>query len=438
MAHKCLLQELLKEEQEPFILNKYISDRKRITQIKATTTIVNKKQQRNTNNLCNNVNSCFSSSSSIATPTKSPLFLPSPKNSNNKPIFLHIPSRTAALLLEAALRIHKHKNTTHAHRFSLFGSFFRRLRHNHNHRKHKLKAAHHEENVSSDMGFRSSYSVWSESNQDKSLDMETSSTSTTTNEPFCESPFRFVLQSTPDLPSSPTQDKESVVVVEEEEEEDKEQCSPVSVLDPPFEDDDEAHGNDDDEEHGFDLECSYATMQRAKQQLLYKLRRFEKLAGLDPVELEKLMVDQEEEEEDDGCVYEEESDEESLWCKGDGLREQVFESLFESSSSRLEIIPEGLKRLVCDVIAEEEREFECLEEDYENREMVVRKVCERMELWKQVESNTIDMMIQEDFSREENNGWKQKNVDQLRDMAGELELAIFGFLVEEFSEELEF
>lgn len=47
---------------------------------------------------------------------------------------------------------------------------------------------------------------------------------------------------------------------EEEEEEDKEQCSPVSVLDPPFEDDDDGH-DDQSEDDGFDLECSYAIVQ---------------------------------------------------------------------------------------------------------------------------------------------------------------------------------
>ena len=36
----------------------------------------------------------------------------------------------------------------------------------------------------------------------------------------------------------------------------------------------------------------------AKQQLLYKLCRFEKLAELDPVELEKRMQDQEEDEDE--------------------------------------------------------------------------------------------------------------------------------------------
>lgn len=41
-----------------------------------------------------------------------------------------------------------------------------------------------------------------------------------------------------------------------EEEEDKEQFSPVSVLDPPFDDDDNDHGED-----GFDLDCNYANVQ---------------------------------------------------------------------------------------------------------------------------------------------------------------------------------
>ncbi|XLR27335.1 hypothetical protein S83_055235 [Arachis hypogaea] len=473
MGHKSMLQELLKEEQEPFLLNKYISDRR--THMKTTTTTLVNNKQRSTTfplNLCKNA--CFSTSTTTTT-TKSPLLeFPSPNN-NKKPIFLHIPSRTAALLLEAALRIHKHKKTNHG--FGLLGSFFRRLKQNRRKQKLKVSSLKDRENVinrSYELGFRCSYSVWSESNDDESLDMETSSSTSTNfddhhhhhiihNGGFFESPFRFVLQkspssssglNTPELPSPPpsspqtphtTQDKESnggesvhKFQSGELEEEDKEQCSPVSVLDPPFEDDDEAHGNDEEdenEEHGFDLECSYAIMQRTKQQLLYKLRRFEKLAGLDPVELEKIMLDQEEEEdetvmEDDGYVYEAS---EALSCKENGLIEQVFEALFESS--RLQF-PEGLKRLVSDVIAEEEREIECLE-DYNHRDMVVRKVCKRMELWKQVESNTIDMMIEEDFTREEENGWKKKNVDQIRDMAGELELAIFGFLVEEFSEELE-
>lgn len=50
--------------------------------------------------------------------------------------------------------------------------------------------------------------------------------------------------------------------VEEEDEEGKEQCSPVSVLDPPFEDDDDGHVDDEDgDNNDFDLECSYAIVQ---------------------------------------------------------------------------------------------------------------------------------------------------------------------------------
>lgn len=47
-----------------------------------------------------------------------------------------------------------------------------------------------------------------------------------------------------------------------EEEEEKEQCSPVSVLDPPFEDDDDGHVDEDEDRDGsFDHECSYAIVQ---------------------------------------------------------------------------------------------------------------------------------------------------------------------------------
>ncbi|XP_028768438.1 uncharacterized protein LOC114726032, partial [Neltuma alba] len=73
---------------------------------------------------------------------------------------------------------------------------------------------------------------------------------------------------------------------------------PSLCLDQPFENDDEGHENIN-EDDGFDLECSYAALQRAKQQLLYKLRSFEKLAELDPIELEKRMLEEEEEEADE-------------------------------------------------------------------------------------------------------------------------------------------
>ncbi|XP_068328287.1 ankyrin repeat-containing protein ITN1-like [Pyrus communis] len=99
------------------------------------------------------------------------------------------------------------------------------------------------------------------------------------------------------IPSwSPDEEGLQKFQAEVEEEEEKEQCSPVSVLDPPFQDDDEGH----DDEDGFDLKCSYANVLRTKHHLLLKRRRFEQLAGLDPIELEKRMLE-EEDGDDDEC-----------------------------------------------------------------------------------------------------------------------------------------
>ncbi|KAK7284898.1 hypothetical protein RJT34_19652 [Clitoria ternatea] len=514
MAQKHL-HELLKEDQEPFLLNKYISDRKnQITKrpLPKTSLQVRKKKPMTHHhqqtekmfpgNLCKNA--CFFPFTNTPELRKSPLFefaspVKSPCKSPNA-IFLHIPSRTASLLLEAALRIQKQssKPKTKAQSFGLLGSLFKRLtQRNQNNRKREIEGGSKGVKVSvkdilkwdssvsrrkvsngnkedENVGFSCSYNVgrpssavWSESNEDKSLDMETSSSGHSddysegiqfvTNHKecscFCESPFRFVLQTssspssghhTPELPSPSrhtTQDKESNEAERlkkfeagEEEEEDKEQCSPVCVLEPPFEDDDEGHVNDDDdveEEGGFDLECSYAIVQRAKKQLMYKLRRFEKLAELDPVELEKRMQDREEDEdetlikEDDG----QDKDREVSYKEND-YRELVFQALCHSRVHDRQQIPEDFKKLVSDLIMEEERELNCLED----RDMVITRVCKRLELWKEVESNTIDMMIEEDFTREDG-GWK-RNVDQIKNVAVQVELAIFGFLVEEFSEDL--
>ncbi|XP_068651137.1 uncharacterized protein [Aristolochia californica] len=70
---------------------------------------------------------------------------------------------------------------------------------------------------------------------------------------------------------------ESPIIAENTYEE-KEQFSPVSVLDFP----------DEDEEMPLSsFQRSLANMERTKQQLLQKIRRFESLAELDPVDLEK-------------------------------------------------------------------------------------------------------------------------------------------------------
>ncbi|XP_020213458.1 uncharacterized protein LOC109797744 [Cajanus cajan] len=473
MAEKHL-HELLKEEQEPFVLNKYISERRSEMKRASPKTSLQVKKRKSSANLCRSA--CLFSFTDTPDLRKSPLFeFASPAKSPCKFI---IPSRTAALLLEAAMRIHKHSSRPKpkSHSLGLFGSLYKRLTQRTHPRNKEIEAPgvklsvkdilrwdkdsslRRRTNLSN--AYATSTAVCSQTNQDKSLHMETSSSGYSqqihfiTNHKhstfFCQTPFRFVLQTTspssahhtPELRSPTrhaTQDKESnegerVSKLEsgEEEEEDKEQCSPVCVLDPPFEDDDEGHGNGEEEEGGFDLECSYAIVQRAKQQLLYKLRRFEKLAELDPVELEKRMQDHEEDE--DEIFLEQEDDEDGdnqeTLCKENDFRDLISQALWQSSVHDRQQIPEDFKKLVSDLIIEEERELHSLED----RDMVIRRISKRFELWKEVESNTIDMMIEDDFAREDG-GWK-KNIEQIRNMAGELELAIFGFLVEEFSEEL--
>ncbi|XP_022746778.1 uncharacterized protein LOC111296645 [Durio zibethinus] len=522
------LHELLQEDQEPFLLKKYIADRRCQWKKPSPKTLLQIKKRKpisqNSNfpsNFCKNA--CFFSFHDSPDPRKSPLFeFPSPAKSPCKSpnaIFLHIPARTAALLLEAALRIQKHsssktkpQNKNNGSTFGLFGSILKRLTHRNRNRKHEIAnvgakvsikdilrwdstvgknnlsqrkiSSAVEEKSGSVMGFSCSYAGrpssahWSESNEEKSLDMDLDTSSSysqsedfeeifmakdvlhdsrafaSCDKQFCESPFHFVLQRSPSfghrtpLFSSPAtspsrhhkEDKENYAVESlkkfqvEEEEEEKEQCSPVSVLDPPFEDDDGGRVDDDDE-NNFDLECSYAIVQKAKQQLLHKLGRFEKLAQLDPIELEKRMLEQEQDDDNDDnsiCDLEEEEEFEHESASSDsemnvnGFLKRVLKSSFHN----LRHTPEGMKRLVSDLIAEEKTQQNC----YIDREVVAKRVCKRLESWKEVESNTIDMMVEQDFRRELV-GWK-RNQEQIGETALEIEYAIFGLLIEELSEEL--
>ncbi|MBA0650968.1 hypothetical protein Goklo_018341 [Gossypium klotzschianum] len=495
------LQELLEEDQEPFHLNKYIADRRcQLKKPSPQTHLQLKKPKpisqtsKFPSSFCKNA--CFFSFHDSPDPRKSPLLgFPSPCKSPNA-IFLHIPARTAALLLEAALRIQKHSSSITKHHnggtgFGFFGSILKRITHRNRNRKREIAndgakvsvkdilrwdPAVAKNNISQkkmssstsipedksgyEMGFSCSYNgrpssaVWSESNEEKSLDTSCSCSQSEDFEeiflskdvfgnsstfPSCESPFHFVLQRSPSFGhrtpifSSPAtspgrhqkQDKESYNEVESLKKaqvvEEEEQFSPVSVLDPPFEDDDDRHVNvdDDDGNDSFDLECSYAVVQRTKQQLLQKLRRFEKLAELDPIELEKRMLEQEQDDDDD----DDDNEHESGSCD-DGMVQEVVRTSFHN-------VPEGMKRLVTDLIGEEETEQSC----YGDGEAVAKRVRQRLESWKEVESNTIDMMVGQDLRRSEVDGWKRSEL-QIRETALEVENAIFGLLMEELSEEL--
>lgn len=494
------LQELLEEDQEPFHLNKYIADRRcQLKKPSPQTHLQLKKPKpisqtsKFPSSFCKNA--CFFSFHDSPDPRKSPLLgFPSPCKSPNA-IFLHIPARTAALLLEAALRIQKHSSSITKHHnggtgFGFFGSILKRITHRNRNRKREIandgakvsvkdilrwdpavaknnlsqKKMPSSTSISEDKsgyetGFSCSYNgrpssaVWSESNEEKSLDTSCSCSQSEDFEeiflskdvfgnssafPSCESPFHFVLQRSPSFGhrtpifSSPAtspgrhqkQDKESYNEVESLKKaqvvEEEEQFSPVSVLDPPFEDDDDRHVNVDDNDgnDSFDLECSYAVVQRTKQQLLHKLRRFEKLAELDPIELEKRMLEQEQDDDDD-----DDNEHESGSC-GDGMVQEVVKTSFHN-------VPEGMKRLVTDLIGEEETEQSC----YGDGEAVAKRVRQRLESWKEVESNTIDMMVGQDLRRSEVDGWKRSEL-QIRETALEVENAIFGLLMEELSEEL--
>ncbi|KAI3840041.1 hypothetical protein MKW92_027901 [Papaver armeniacum] len=510
-----LLRQLLDEDQEPFILKNYIDEKryllKRSSSIVPATKAHLQVKRRKPISEMRRKNSCFFSFHDSPDVKMSPLFSPiksspyrspninSNNTNNNKTLFVHIPSRTAALLLDAALRIQKQsvakkpKNTG----FGFFGTMLKRIT---NRKRKNLTLDNDEIKVSvkdilrwdstngrkriteemmkvtkaedsddeiraSEMGFscscnnsRVSSSAWSESNEEKSLDLETSSSRSdeddyveehirgdfcsTYEKEFCSSPFRFVLdnsssptgQITPEFRSpvsSPARLKKQVVESQEgelhcsgndlEEEDDKEQFSPVSVLEPQFEEDDDEDEQEDEEEEndGSEMERSFANVHRARQQLLHKLRRFERLAELDPIELEKRITEEEDAEEElygsEGGDSEDEMVSDN--CKGDSFVRQLLveTSLCTIVDGR---IPSDMRRLVSDLMTEVEDEEEC-----------VMSPSKRLDSWKEVESNTIDMMVELDFRRESDK-WR-KNQEQVKETAIAIELDIFSYLVKE-------
>lgn len=260
MAHKHL-HELLQEDQEPFLLKNYISDRKSQLQIipkkcKPITT----KTSISKHSLCKQA--CF-----FSFKNSPDLRRKSPSKTTNA-VTLHIPARTAALLLESAMRIHRQSSarkprTTQISNLGLglLGSIFKRLssknqsrnRENTGGKGEKLNGNVEDESAvgmgfscscnddnssrrnsgvwsvrksagkgekmkesSIELGFscdnsRRASTIWSESNEEKSLDLESSSTSSRSDEfeerenddfGFCEkgfcsspsSPFRFALE----------------------------------------------------------------------------------------------------------------------------------------------------------------------------------------------------------------------------------------------------
>ncbi|XP_071690667.1 uncharacterized protein [Rutidosis leptorrhynchoides] len=456
------LHELLQEDQEPFQLKTFIADRR--TQLKTTTNGAGKtslhlrKQKPIIKSTLNHV--CFFTFHDSPDYKRSPfLDFPAKSPCNNPAVFLNVPARTAAMLLDAASRVQKSKPRSGSKSqtgLGLLGSFLRRLKDRSIKAKRRELGPDYEvptspttkrsRNKSLNSTGDERFSYWSE----KSSEMETSCSSRSIheleeNECFCSnpsSPFRFSLQRSPspthrkiDLSSpveSPSrhfqQDKESYEVerpqeTHRQEDDEKEQCSPVSVLDPLFDEDEEERdcGAAKEDCYDDDTECSYAIVQRAKHQLLLKLQRFERLAGLDPINLEKYMLEQQYDEDDDEDVI---TNEEFVITNEEFMSNEEF---VREIVNHLGVgkIPWYMKKLVLDLIEEENKNNE--------PQVVVQRVCKRLHSWKVVELNTIDMMVETDFRSE---GWKRCDEEKVKETGMDIEVAIFGFLVDELVQEL--
>lgn len=65
---------------------------------------------------------------------------------------------------------------------------------------------------------------------------------------------------------------------------------------------------------------------------------------------------------------------------------------------------------------------------------VLAKVCKRIESWREVSLNTIDMTVELDLKRE-GDVWR-RNLEEVGETVAEIELSILGFLIEELSIDL--
>lgn len=218
------LRELLTEDQEPFLLHKHIANKR--CHLK-TTSLQPKKHNlfidqtslstsKHVSFLCRQA--CFLSFTDSPdfkkTPFTSPAKSPCKAGASR---FLHIPAKTAAMLLEAAIKIQSTKPKTQAQNigFGLFGSLFKRLRNKNKAKKRELcvndaSTTIVQENVVKKMEEicedtrRVSSAGWSESNEGKSLDLESCSTASRSDcSSPATSPFHVALQRTltPDISS---------------------------------------------------------------------------------------------------------------------------------------------------------------------------------------------------------------------------------------------
>jgi hypothetical protein len=195
---------------------------------------------------------------------------------------------------------------------------------------------------------------------------------------------------------------------EDKEEEDKEQCSPVSVLDPLEEEEEDEDHHQHEPDPPNNLSCSFEIVQRAKRRLLKKLRRFEKLAGLDPVELEGKMSEEEDEEEEE---YEESEEDDNI---------RIYDS-----DEEYEDVDEAMAR-----------ESRCAEDEKRKKNDERQKKWRMMNAWRVGlgAEEDVDAVVRKDL-REEAGEWTRHG-GEVEEAVSDLEHSIFFVLIDEFSREL--
>ncbi|XP_073298620.1 uncharacterized protein [Primulina huaijiensis] len=453
MAHKHSLHELLKQEQEPFHLKTYLAEKCCQLQKPTTKTTL---QLRKHGNLSKNV--CFSSSLDSSLYVKKSAFLQILSAVNNSCMY----SPDAAPFLHIPTRPSKPKYQLKDDRLGLVGSIMKRLR---NCYINKMRVSDgnnrievlirngpknetiHEENGRKSCSWHhvngrlSSTVYWLESNDEKSTEWEASTCSDRSKESesigdftsperrFCSSSFRFSMGKSPPSSGSQTPDfctpvaspsrhleKENenydMKVSKKEEKEEKERYSPLSVLEPSFEDFEDNHGSEDAEEN-YDFECSYANVQRARQQLLYRLQRFERLAELEPNELQRQLL--EESDNKDGDNYQGETE---------GWEDDEPLSLYRENHSLTNSTCQHSTKIFADI----------KKLTVEEKNVMKSDTCRKLDSWKDKSFEVIYMMIESDFNGNFD-GWKEY-IKEVSDTAAEMEIEIFDLLVEQLLEEV--
>lgn len=156
--------------------------------------------------------------------------------------------------------------------------------------------------------------------------------------------------------------------------------------------------------------------------ILTGLRRFQRVAELDPVELEKTML----EDGDEIVVIVEEQLHNHVnypesFDMEENVNEVVRQVLSRSKQYDENKISSDVRQLLLQLIDEEKKS---------GPDVVVSRVCKRLNEWKQVKSNTIDMMVELDL-RKDVDVWKLYEEEVRDKLAREIESAIFGLLLEE-------